>query len=274
MQVNRHLRRVACESVTLLDLRGFKRITSNDMDRLVRNFRNLSEIDLNYCHQIGNSHIAKFVPLAHSLKKLRLRGTAVTDRGVERSVAKLVNLEELDLSKTTQDQSTRISDSSVNVIAASCPMLRSLLLGWCVRISDHSIRNLSALLRLEEVDLSFSKLTTDVCSSLASLNLKRLDISATTIDCTGVKLLSQPTISFAGITKKIDCELQVLKLRHAENVKKAGLRHLALHAKKLQLLDISYCGNIDLDLSDVNASINYLNEHGAKVLTEENDELR
>ena len=153
-------------------------------------------------------------------------------------------------------------------------MLQSLLLGWCVRISDHSIRNLSALSRLEEVDLSFSKLSTDACSSLASLNLKRLDISATAIDCTGVKFLSQPTISFAGITKKIDCELQTLKIRHAENVKKAGLRHLALHAKKLQLLDISYCGKIDLDRSDVNASINYLNEHGAKVLTEKNDEFR
>lgn len=74
-------------------------------------------IDLNYCHQIGNTHVAKLVPLAHSLKTLRLRGTAVTDRGVERCIAKLVNLEELDLSKTTQDQSTKIGDRSVNAIS-------------------------------------------------------------------------------------------------------------------------------------------------------------
>lgn len=42
MKVNRHLRSVARESVTLLDLRGFKRITANDMEKIILNFQNLS----------------------------------------------------------------------------------------------------------------------------------------------------------------------------------------------------------------------------------------
>lgn len=153
-------------------------------------------------------------------------------------------------------------------------MLRKFLLGWCARVSDQSVCNLLSLSRLEEIDLSFSALTTDACSSFARLNLERLDISATAIDCNGIKILAQPTISFAGITKKIDCKLQILKLRHAKNVKKAGLRHLALHAKKMTLLDISYCDKIDLDNSDVKASINYLNENGTKVLPEEKSTMQ
>lgn len=143
-----------------------------------------------------------------------------------------------------------------------------LLLGWCAEIDDSSATKLLKLTKLEELDLSLTKVSSISCPHLANLNLRKLDLSATLVDSEGVKALAEPTIEFAGITKRVECNLEELILRHVHTFKKETLRHLVLHTTKLKLLDLSYCEEIDTNASDVRASLSYLTEKGATIYPE------
>ena len=83
----------------------------------------------------------------------------------------------------------------------------------------------------------------------------------------GIKILIKPTISFAGITKEVECNLEQLSLRHMSGINEDGLRSLSLHLKNLKTIDLSYCPNVDMNSREVKAILKYFAMNGAVVLS-------
>jgi len=141
--VSKTLCSIARETVRMLDLRRLSMKVEN-VQNMVSRFQNLSSLDLNHCSQFSDNHLTNLLPLQHSLTILRLRGTAVTDRGVvdffsnvNASESSMMDrgglsscwcrLEELDLSATTPEGSLHIGDAAIDAITVrkSIPMICS-----------------------------------------------------------------------------------------------------------------------------------------------------
>ena len=116
--------------------------------KLVCTHHHEQHLDVGYCRQFGNDHLCELVPLARSLKSLRLRGTCVSDSGVIRSLMDMsalenpittrLPLEELDLS-AVEPPATRggyISDETCSYLVVSAHQMMvlqcSLSIGVCV----------------------------------------------------------------------------------------------------------------------------------------------
>lgn len=50
---------------------------------------------------------------------LKLRGTSVSDKGIENYISKLVNLEELDLGKSNSNQSRKVGNAALISLTVS-----------------------------------------------------------------------------------------------------------------------------------------------------------
>lgn len=83
------------------------------------------EVDFSYCSQFGNSHLQRLVPASRTVRGLRLRGTSVSDNGlqcylthVEKFLGGPSPLELLDLSAIEKplERGGNISDKALDIL--------------------------------------------------------------------------------------------------------------------------------------------------------------
>lgn len=118
---------------------------------------------------IGDDGVAGFKEFA-SLERANLGGTAITDRAAE-TLGTLPSLRLLDVSNTT------ISDEFVKTLADhGSPKLESLNLA-STRITSQSLSKLSTFKELKYLNLANTRISGGDLAAIASLNLKRLDLS-------------------------------------------------------------------------------------------------
>lgn len=289
--VSKRTQAVARETVKMLDLSRYLNLGVGDIETVAFRFPNLSYIDLNYCTQISGSHLMKLVPLAKTLRVLRLRGSCITDENIEAffaaanqlSVGNAASmLEELDLSATTKGGSIRIGDVSVKKISSACPNLRTLLLGWCSRVSDDSIDSLRKLQNLRQLDVSLSSISNAACLSLSKMPwLLELDISATRVQDEGVRTLVSgkldPPSPLHSTVLEEDyrilqqqnihrCELETLNLRFIKGISVGTLGLMAHHAHRLKTLDLSHCGDVIYEIAGAKKLIREMKQNGTVIL--------
>jgi len=179
------------------------------------------------------------------------------------------NLEDVDFSSVcpTSGKKSNITDKGLCTFAISSNMkLRSIALGRCSRLTDHSISVLAQCCRsLEYLSLAMcTRLTitsiekiTNFCQDIHTLNLAGcVEMTGKVIDhivklpklrklnLSKLKLTDEATkkISISSLSKR----LEELIIRGCTNISAAGLQSLAFScSKSLRVLDISECDQLD-----------------------------
>lgn len=270
--INRKIRTLGYATVRCLNLQNF-RVGQKHFANISANYFHLTSLTLNYCRSFDDEGLNRLRPLGATLRVLRLRGTSVTDQGLE-ALPHFPQLTSLDLSKTSRDQRHSITDRTVEILAAGCPQLRALGLGWCSAITDGSGPHLRRLARLQRLDLSLTAVTSRCCAHIGGLYLEHLDLSATVVCDGGVRLLARPPIDLPGAhsdqsdaptalkcdarllcssSSRVEsaaacapsCALKVLRLRFASGITIAALQSLDFYAHRLQTLDLTHCPQLD-----------------------------
>lgn len=244
------LRRIAgaLPSLTRLSLPRCSGIASADL-RHVSCLTALQHLDLSYCDSIdagGFAHLGQLpqleellladcegvgddaltclasTPASKSLRLVDLTGcSSITDRGVAQGLATCRCLE---IARLKCCES--VGDGAVAALAAGCPRLRCLDLGWC-NIGDSSLRSLAASLPdLETLNLSWCEQVTN--QGLAWLSrLRKL---------TALKMKGCVLITDAGLGRLSSLTtLRSLNLRLCVQASPAGLAGLETCLRKQRL---------------------------------------
>lgn len=242
------------------------------------------EIDFSYCYQFGNEHLLALVPITPTLQILLLRGTPVSDEGfanyfraISRQAKGPSRLEVLDVSTVTKADSllNRITDGTVELVSTHCPDLTCLQLDWCRGVTDQSCQALTRLLRLTDLGLFLTSITSAGCQHLAKLSkLQKLDISATRMSIESSSSLTEGdsqqeesagTCLDSLFPDRHESSLRELRIRFHKSLTEEILVRIAYHAPHLELLDIRYC---DLSRDEAKEAFRTLQRRGVQILAD------
>ena len=165
----------------------------------ISSLKHLRELDLSENHLVGDKGVAYLSSLTQ-LEELDLSGTRITDTGVEILGLKLRRLSELKLSRTA------ILGRSLHFL---CDKIVHLELQHS-HIEDESLKFLSHLNRLQDLDLSICTGLTDegaryIYAVCKIKSLKTLNIEETMISTEGFKLIqSNITLHYNSDVDVID----------------------------------------------------------------------
>ena len=142
----------------------------------------LTHLDLNYAVTFNDSGMAGLKDIT-TLQKLYLRGTSITDAGIQ-NLAGLTNLTELDLSDVAHDRCRagalagltklrRLNLQSANVTDAGIDVLKNLadleeLSLYRTKVSNAGLAKLAGLKNLRSIDLRYSRVTSSGVRDLAA----------------------------------------------------------------------------------------------------------
>ncbi|KAL3793812.1 hypothetical protein HJC23_006172 [Cyclotella cryptica] len=172
-----------------------KKMTFNTrvLSNVMQQFPSLREVDFSF---LGDAfidrHLQVLSPLRAHLRVLKLRGTAVGDKGLlnflgcakgTRNSHSPLPLEVLDLSKTYSKDRNRIGRISMEAVVSLCPNLKSLLLSLCRKINDDIMDIIASKLNnLQLVDVSMCSITPRGCCHLARLSSLRI-VNISSVSC-------------------------------------------------------------------------------------------
>lgn len=166
-----------CTQLLSLKLRNCTMLTDISASAIASNCQQLKELDLWNCNRISGSALQAFAKSCQSIQKLNLgKCTRVTDAAI-RALAEYTQLQELNvtLCEDLTDAGmighwvdlqsfvapfTKISDTSVEHIAKRSPLLHTINLSRCRRITDSSLHTIAAhCKRLHTLDVAESVVT-------------------------------------------------------------------------------------------------------------------
>lgn len=226
-----------CTTLDTLDISGCIAITAQGLTPVLVNLTRLKHVNLWNCMSLDSSSLSCFSQRGQveGLVELSLRGCHGIDDGVFVHIARLENLESLDLRSCEL-----ITGATMGVLWSERTnrklyKLQSLNMKCCFGLTD--LRGIGRIQSLENLNLGECwQLTSDALHHLRPLeNIRRLDIS-------GCRNISNPLYSgIPGLANM--AHMEVLNLSNCERLGAYSLSSLvSLHA--LQVLDISGCSHI------------------------------
>jgi Leucine Rich repeat len=329
--VSKELIELAKTQVKMLDLRKCPHLTNSKLQIVVRRFTHLTvsisiheldgvalllqfmsliflpvfvhlfkqELDLSYCLGIDNINHLRHLRL---LKILKLRGTCVSDVGIESWLMhpSAGNLEELDLSAVAVGQSRLITDRTANLLAVR---QTHDLCEWAGLLMTRDRTDLPLLIQRSAVDPMFLSQLSPMfypqnhCPLLKSLNLAwcrgitdtavehlaklheiaDLDLQLTSVTDESCKILAKFTklekldlsacnIGDVGLINLLPdrsiSNLEILDLRFNVDITETSLKRLLTQTPKLEILNLQNC---DLERTSVRSVFFPLQRRGVKI---------
>ena len=184
------------------------------------------------CCEVSDAGLQTLVASCPMLESLNLRGCSqLTDAaiGCLGPALRCLNLNGCD----------QITDAGLKFLAGSCPNLESLNLKWCSQLTDAGWRNLTDLLSLTHLDLSFSK----ACDNLEtgepeeSLDVQLDFVEGMKLEYLGLGAFHRLTDANVQFCKRLP--LTRLDLGGCERITDAALK--CLEGMALEWLDLAGC---------------------------------
>ena len=219
----------SCPMLESLNLRGCSQLSDAVISCLGPALRCLN---LDGCDQITDAGLKILAGSCPMLESLNLRGCSqLTDAaiGCLGPALRCLNLNGCD----------QITDAGLKFLAGSCPNLESLNLKWCSQLTDAGWRNLTDLLSLTHLDLSFSK----ACDNLEtgepeeSLDVQLDFVEGMKLEYLGLGAFHRLTDANVQFCKRLP--LTRLDLGGCERITDAALK--CLEGMALEWLDLAGC---------------------------------
>ncbi|GLJ15214.1 hypothetical protein SUGI_0248700 [Cryptomeria japonica] len=225
-----------CIELNKLDLTCCHDLTDVALLAVARSCRHLSSLKIESCHLVTEKSLTMLGPGCPFLQELDLTDCSVNNTGLESLArcselttlklgfcpnisdegiihigARCSNLQELDLYR-----STGVGDAGIAVISNSCPGLKSINLSYCTHVSDDSLKSISQLHKLHNLEIRG-------CSGISSTGLSAIAL--------GCKRIAE------------------LDIKRCYNVDDAGILAIANSCRNLRQVNLSYCPVSDVGLS-------------------------
>ncbi|XP_021742934.1 F-box/LRR-repeat protein 3-like [Chenopodium quinoa] len=202
------------------------------MKQLVTGCCNLRILNLSCCDTVTDDAIAAIANSCRKLQCLKLEScSSVTEKNFQLLGSSCVLLEELDLTDCSG-----INDTALSFLSR-CSELKVLRLGLCDNISEHGLFYIASnCMKLCELDIYRCPNVGDggmAALSIGCKKLKKLNVSY----CSS---LTDKGMEYIGRLE----ELNSLEMRSLMNVTGVGLQAVAVGCKKLSMLDLKHCENI------------------------------
>jgi F-box and leucine-rich repeat protein GRR1 len=221
------------------------------------NCRNILEIDLHQCVQIGNGPITALMSKGHSLRELRLANCELIGDEAFLSLPPNQLYEHLRILDLTS--CSRLTDAAVAKIIDAAPRLRNLLLSKCRNITDAAIHSISKLGKnLHYVHLGHCSLITDdgVKRLVTHCNrIRYIDLGCCTLltDASVKCLAGLPKLKRIGLVKCSSITdasvLALAEAAHRPRVRRDANGMFAggeYFSPSLERVHLSYCINLTL----------------------------
>jgi F-box/leucine-rich repeat protein 14 len=220
-------------SLKVLNLSLCKDVTDSSLRRITINCRNVEVLDLAGCSKITN-HSLFYISMLKKVKKLNLRSCRqISDYGI----GDLCNISVQENTRSLEDlclqDCQKLSDESLRHISAGLPNLDKINLSFCVSITDTGLKSLSKLTTLRDLNLRSCDNISDIGVGFLGengLNLHSLDVSfCANITDSGMKHIA------SGISS-----LRSLSLTTC-SIGDDGLKRLSKALSDLEVLNIGQC---------------------------------
>lgn len=250
------------------------------------NCRNILEIDLHQCVQIGNGPITALMSKGHSLRELRLANCELIGDDAFLSLPPTQLYEHLRILDLTS--CSRLTDAAVAKIIDAAPRLRNLLLSKCRNITDAAIHSISKLGKnLHYVHLGHCSLITDdgVKRLVTHCNrIRYIDLGCCTLltDASVKCLAGLPKLKRIGLVKCSSITdasvLALAEAAHRPRVRRDANGMFAggeYFSPSLERVHLSYCINLTLTVRLPPSSLSFKQhilcgeENGIVKLTQE-----
>ena len=177
-------------SLEYLYLRQCDCISSVGIETIATLCPNLKEISLNDCVNVTDHGVVKLLSRCRALRYISLAKCPITNTALEQIANNPATNGDTYLRHLNLNECEYITDTAIMKISASCPRLRSLDIGKCIRLTDASLYGLSRCVLLRRLNLKSCNKITDAgvrklattCGSLRNLDVRGCSLSPETFE--------------------------------------------------------------------------------------------
>ncbi|XP_053572511.1 dynein regulatory complex subunit 6 [Bombina bombina] len=218
-----------CRKLIYLDLSGCTQISVDGFKFVAAGCCSLQELHINDMFTLTDNCILSLLDKCHNFTSVSLLGSPHLSDAVFKVLA-----QGRKLTKIRIEGNNRITDASIKVISKSCPNLNHIYIGDCQKITDISLKHISALKNIVVLNVADCVRISDpgvrqVLEGPSGAKIRELNLT----NCVRVS-----DLSLLRIAQKCH-SLTYLSLRFCENVTDSGIELLG---NMLLLLSIDLSG--------------------------------
>ncbi|KAL3530949.1 hypothetical protein ACH5RR_010271 [Cinchona calisaya] len=259
-----------CASLNELSLCKCTGVTDEGLSSITEKHNGLKKLDITCCREITHASLDSITSSCSSLISLKMESCSLIPEEAFILIGqRCLSLEELDITDN------EFTDEGLTSISR-CSKLLSLKMGICMKITDNGLSHVGMCCpRLTQLDLYRCIGVTDVgimavangCPALEMINMAYCDkVTDTSLVCLSkclklkaLEIRGSPRVSSLGLSAIAEgCRrLTLLGIKKCHNIDDTGMLPLARCSQCLQQINLSYCSVTDVGLMAL-ASINRL----------------